>query len=175
MSDRHVTTDGGRDVRLLLALVFALLAAQTISFAPQPFSRVPGLSEYRVYVAAPEGQPMQVYGMRVMLEGAKQNIRIYSYRNLQAYIAYYNQRSLLRWLGIGMEAAGWTLTSLQAGDVVKIKERWKAAVPAASGVLTLARTYYDREYKQVLVPSDLMQPLMAVPAGQVIDFAVWAQ
>lgn len=162
-------------MRLLLLLLPALLCAQTITFAPQPFSRVSGLNEYRVYVAAPEGQPMQVQGMKVMLEAAKQNIRVYSYVNLQAYVADHNRRSWLRWVGIGMEIAGWGVTSAQASDVIQIRERWKAAIPAVTGAMTVARTYYDREYQPVTIPADLMQPLFAVPAGQAVEFAVFAQ
>jgi hypothetical protein len=162
-------------MRLLLLLLPGLLYAQTITFAPQPFSRIPGLNEYRVYVAAPEGQPMQVQGMKVILEAAHQNIRLYSYPNLTAYVADYNRRSWLRYVGIGMEIAGWIGTSAAAGKVTFIKERWiTAGMPLLSAGLTLGRSYYDREYQPATIPPDLMQPLFAVPAGQAVDFAVWA-
>jgi len=161
---------------LLLALVAVAASAQTIVFAPQPTSRIPGLNEYRVYVSAPAGQPLQVQGMKVMLEAMKQQIRVYSYVNLQTYVQQWNKRSPMRWVGIGMEAAGWALTSGNAMDVAKIKERWiTASITGLAAALTLSRTFYDREYKPVEVPGDLMQPLIAVPAGGSVDFAVFAQ
>jgi hypothetical protein len=160
---------------LLLALVAVVAGAQTISFAPQPFSRIPGLNEYRVYVAAPEGQPMQVQGMKVFIEGLHRNIRLYSYPVLAAYVANYNRRSWARYVGIGMEIAGWVGTSAAAGKVTFIKERWiTAGMPLLSAALTLGRSYYDREYQPTTIPADLMQPLFAVPAGQAVDFAVWS-
>jgi len=163
--------------RLLLPIVLAACAgAQTITFAPQPFSRIPGLNEYRVYISSPVNLPIQVQGMQVMLEGMKQNIRIYSYVNLRAYVDELNRRSIWRWVGVAGEAGGWTLVSGIALEAAKIKERSiKTAVTGASALLTIGRTMYDREYKPVPLPGDLMQPLIAVPQGGSVDFAVFAQ
>ena len=158
---------------LLLALVAVAAGAQTIVFSEQPFSRIPGTREVRVYVSS--GQAAQVQGMRVVVEGMKQGFRIYSYPALAAYVQDWNRRSWLRWAGIGMEITGWVVTSAQASDAIKIRERWKAAIPAVTGAMTVARTYYDREYQPVTVPTDLMQPLIAVPAGQAVEFSVFAQ
>jgi hypothetical protein len=163
-------------MRPLLLLLPGLLCAQSITFAPQPFSRIPGLNEYRVYVAAPEGQPMQAQGMKVIMEALHQNIRLYSYPNLTAYVADYNRRSWARYVGIGLEIAGWVGTSAAAGKIAVIKERWiTSGMPLFSAALTLGRSYYDREYQPVAVPSDLMQPIFAVPAGQAVEFSVFAQ
>lgn len=160
---------------LLLALVAASALAQTITFAPQPFSRIPGLQEHRVYVAAPEGRSLQVPGMTVVVAALNQNIRVYSYPALAAYVADYNRRSPLRYVGIVLEVAGWAATSAAAGRTIIVNERWIAAgLPLLSAGLTLGRTYYDREYRPVVVPADLMPPLIAVPQGQSVDFAVWA-
>jgi hypothetical protein len=162
--------------RLLLffALVSAL-SAQTIVFSPQPTSRLPGLAEYRVYVSAPDGQPMQVKGMQIILEALHQNIRVYNYVNLQAYVDDLNKRSAWRWVGIGMEATAWALTSGNAADLTKIREKWiTASIAGVGAALTLGRTLYDREYKPVTLPVDLMLPLIAVPPGGSVDFAVFA-
>lgn len=158
---------------LALAVTFAA-SAQTITFAPQPFSRIPGLQEYRVYVAAPENQPMQVQGMKVMLEAIHQNIRMYSYVNLRAYVDDYNRRSIPHYIGIVFEIGGWTMTAAQSTDVVKIREKYKAAIPLVTAAMTLTRTLMDRNHPPITIPADLMQPLMAVPAGQAIEFALFA-
>ena len=160
---------------LLLLLTLATVGwGQTITFAEQPFSRIPGLREVRVYVSA--DQATQVQGMRVVLEAMKQGFRVYSYPSLTAYVADHNRRSPLRYVGIGLEIAGWLGTSAAAGKIAFIKERWiTASLPLFSAGLTLGRSYYDREYKAVEIPADLMQPLIAVPAGQAVEFSVWAQ
>lgn len=155
-------------------LLTSLAAAQTITFSPQGLSRVPGLVEYRVYVQAPDNQPLQVQAIKVVLEAMHQNIRIYDYVNLQAYIAKANKRSRWRWAGIGMEVLAWGLTTAQTTDAVKISEKYKVAFPLAGAGLTLMRSYFDREYAPTTVPADLMQPLFAVPAGQSVSFAVFA-
>jgi hypothetical protein len=157
-------------------LLAVIASAQTITFAPQPFSRIPGLQEVRVYVAAPEGQPMQVQGMWVILAAMKQGFRVYSYPSLTAYVQDYNRRSWARYVGIGLEIAGWLGTSAVAGRITIIKERWiTTGMPLFSAGLTLGRTYYDREYEPITIPTDLMQPLIAVPAGQAVEFSVFAQ
>lgn len=162
-----------RTLLLLMGLV-SLGWSQTITFAEQPFSRIPGLREVRVYVAS--DQAAQVQGMRVILEAMKQGFRVYSYPSLTAYVADYNKRSPLHYVGIGLEVAGWLGTSIAAGKVAFIKERWiTAGMPLFSAGLTLGRSYYGREYKAVEIPADLMQPLFAVPAGQAVEFSVWAQ
>jgi hypothetical protein len=163
-------------ILVLFAASVSACVAQTITFAPQSFSRIPGLQEVRVYVSSPAGQPMQVQGMQVVLEALHQNIRVYSYPSLTAYVQDYNRRSWLRYVGIGLEFVGWLGTSAAAGKVTFIKERWiTASLPLLSAGLTLGRSYYDREYKPVEIPADLMQPLIAVPAGQAVEFSVWAQ
>jgi hypothetical protein len=149
--------------------------AQTIVFSPQPTSRIPGLSEYRVYVSALEGQPMQVKAMQIIVEGLHQNVRIYSYASLQNYVATANKRSIPHYIEIGLEVVGWTVTAAQASDFLKIKESWKAVFPLVTGAMTLTRTIMDREHRPVETPNDLMQPLIAVPAGGAVDFAVFAQ
>ena len=160
---------------LLLALVAVVASAQTITFSEQPFSRIPGLREVRVYIAT-EGPATQVQGMKVVLEGMKQGFRIYSYPNLTAYVQDYNRRSWARYVGIGLEIAGWLGTSAAAGRIAVIKERWiTAGMPLFSAGLTLGRLYYDREYQPISIPADLMQPLIAVPAGQAVEFSVFAQ
>lgn len=160
--------------RLLMALALVGAAgAQTITFSEQPFSRIPGLREVRVYVS--DSKPTQVPGMRIVVEAMKQGYRVYSYPSLTAYVQDWNRRSWLRWVGIGLEISGWVITSAQASDVIKIRERWKAAIPAVTGAMTVARTYYDREYQPVEIPADMMQPLIAVPVGQAVEFSVFAQ
>jgi hypothetical protein len=160
---------------LLLALVAVVASAQTITFAEQPFSRIPGLREIRVYVST-DGPALQVPGMRVVVEAMKAGFRVYSYPNLVAYVQDHNRRSPLRYVGIGLEIAGWLGTSAAAGRIAVIKERWiTAGMPLFSAGLTLGRSYYDREYQPVAIPADLMQPLIAVPAGQAVEFSVWAQ
>ena len=158
---------------LLLALIVVVSSAQTITFSQQPFSRIPGTTEYRVYVAAP--QPMQVQAMQVIVEAMHQNIRLYSYVTLRAYVDDYNKRSIWRWVGIGAEVTGWVFTSAEAVKAAKIKEKWiTSAIAGSAGLLTIGRTVYDREYKPVTMPADLMPPLIAVPPGGAVDFAVWA-
>ena len=149
----------------------AVLPAQTITFSPQGVSRIPGLNEVRVYVGAE--QPMQVKAMTVVLEGLHQNLRILNYVNLQTYVEQANRRAWQRYIGIGLEVAGWAYTAAQASGYIRIKEAWRPAIPIFTGGLTLTRTILDREYKPVALPSDLMPPLIAVPAGTAVDFAVF--
>jgi len=164
-----------RTLLLALAVVAVASAQQTIVFAPQSFSRIPGLDEYRVYINAPANLSIQVQGMQVMLEGIKQNIRIYSYVNLRAYIDDQNRRSIWRWVGVVGESGGWALVSATSMEAAKINEKWiKASITGAASLLTIGRTLYDREYKPVPLPDDLMQPLIAVPQGSSVDFAVFA-
>jgi len=160
--------------RLWLGLIAFGAAAQTITFAPQPFSRIPGLQEYRVYVAAPDNLPLQVQGMKVILEAMKQGIRVYSYPNLAAYVADANRRSVPHYIGIACEIGGWTMTAAQSTDVVKIREKYKAAIPLVTAAMTLTRTLMDRNHPPIAIPADLMQPLIAVPAGTAVDFSVFA-
>jgi len=166
----------GADVRTLLMTLVAVAcaSAQTIVFAPQDFSRIQGLNEFRVYVSAPLNYPLQMQGMQVMLEGMKQGIRIYSYVNLRAYIDDLNQRSIWRWVGIVGEAGGWAMVSGTTLEALKIKEKSiKAGITGGASLLTIGRTIYDREYKPVELPADIMQPLFAVPGGQAVEFSVW--
>ena len=148
---------------------------QTIIFAPQPTSRIPGLNEYRVYISSANGQPGQVRGMEVIVEAQRQKIQVYSYVNLQAYLDSINGRSAPHYIGVGLEVVGWVATAAMSADWLKIKESWKAAIPTVTGGLTLARTILERDYKPTTMPGDLMQPLIAVPAGGSVDFAVFAQ
>ena len=164
------------DVKYALLLLPWVLSAQTIAFSPQDYSRIPGLREIRVYLSDPAGRPTQVKGMDVVLQALHQNIRVYSYPNLVAYVARLNKRSVWRWIGVVSEAGGWTFVSGTALESIKVKEKSaKAAVAGLATVMTIGRTLYDREYRPVEIPSDWMPPLIAVPAGGSVDYAIWAQ
>lgn len=169
---------GGRTV--FLPLVFLLSAAgalgQTIGFTPQPYSRIPGLDEYRVSITAPGPEASQIQGMRVILEAAHQSIRIYHPTVLRSYVDQLNKRSIWRWVGVVAEAGGWSFLTGTALESIKVKEKWaKAAAAGGASLLTIGRTLYDREYKPVSIPADDLPPLIAIPPGQTVDYAVWAE
>ena len=146
-----------------------------IIFAPQPFSRIPYLDEYRVCVVAPQDRDLQIEGMRVIVEGLHRNLRIYTYNPLNAYVQDLNKRSGWRYALLICEVAGHASTVVVSGDLAKIKELLpKVAIPAGAATCTMLRYVTDRQYEPVVIPPDGMQPLIAVPAGRAVDFAVWA-
>jgi hypothetical protein len=163
-------------ITLAIGLLLAIsVGAQTITFIPQAPSRIPGLQEYRVSIEAPPGTPLQVRGMQVALEGLHQNIRVMLYTALQEYAKQSNQRSILHYAAIGGEIAGVLTTAAQSADWLRAKEKYlKIGVPLVTGAVAFARSMIERNFEPVSIPADNMQPLIAVPAGGIVDFAVWA-
>jgi hypothetical protein len=163
-----------RSVILMLALS-VMAYGQTITFVPQAVSRVPGLSEYRVYISDNTGQPLQVRAAVVMATALQQGIATLGYVGLQTWINTLNHRSPAHWASITIEVMSWTLTAIEGAQLVKFKERWATALPPVlAGGLTLSRTILEREHKDLQVPNDLIPPLIAVPASGEVDYAIFA-
>ena len=162
-------------ILVLLLMGCAAIFSQTITFVPQAVSRIPGLLEYRVYLADDTGKQIQVRGIDVMTAAQGKQINPLSYVNLQAHVNGLNHRALAHWVSVGVEVAAWVMTAGEGADFIRNKERWKAVFPVLAGGLTLTRTMVEREHVPVAVPLDILPPLVAVPAGGAVDYSIFAK
>lgn len=150
-----------------------LLLAQIITFIPQPPS-LPALDQYTIIVCNKTDATMTVSYGQVAIEAMVQGIPLVSRVNLLAEMERTQRKSPERKLILALEAGAWIATGLMTTETIKIKERWKAALPGFAAILRIATTVAKQHVHERQLPSDLVPSLFQVPAGGCQEYTVFS-
>ena len=153
--------------------VFAAPPTPNMTFVGQS-SCIPGLEQFAVIVQNTGDSSATIRASDVMVQAKAQGgIEMATYTSVLRAIEEANQRSVFRYMGIALEIGGYALAALSAGDLIKIRERWKAAIPAVSAGLTLTRTFVNRERRDVALPNDVIPPIFTLLPGESVSYSIF--
>ena len=168
-------------MKRLIAILFLALAVwgQTSPASSQytfvgQASCIPGLEQFAVVVQNNGDSSVTIRASDVMVQAKAQGgIDMATYTSVLRAIEEANSRSAWRYIGIGLEIGGYVVATLSAGNLVKIRESWKAAIPALSAGLTLTRTLVNRERRDVALPSDVIPPIFTLLPGESVSYSIF--
>lgn len=130
-------------MRFIFALLLPFVLSAQVYFTPSsewlgPFQRI-GVARCNA-----GQQPLVVSQADIRREAAGSGITVATAAEVLTQAAAADRRSWQRSVLLGIEAAGWLSTALIGSDLVRIRERWKGAIPVITGSLRLVTTAIQR-------------------------------
>lgn len=143
-------------------------------FSPQPIpSHLPGLTQYAVQICSTGQQVVTPGGL---IYAAAQS-KISPVTRSAVTAAYLQQagRSPWRITALVLEGSAWVATALLEGGVVKVKEKYRAALPVFAGGIRTVTTLVKAEVPPGTIPDNLIPPLVQIPAGGCVELVMFAK